>query len=68
MEGPIIDHVDWGALLTTPPVLIAIVAVVFVTIVFLSEASKRRARERERHLRALERIAKAREDQVRRDG
>lgn len=39
----------------------------FLAIVFISEAAKRRARERERHLRALERIAKASEDQVRRD-
>jgi hypothetical protein len=73
MTGPIVDHIDWLALLTSPPVALAIVAVLFVTIVFLDRASKRRGRERERHLRALERIARAqdvansRQDQPRRD-
>lgn len=38
-------------------VLVFAGAVLFVTIVFLSEYSKRRARDRERHLRSLERIA-----------
>lgn len=50
---------DYGALFASPVGVIALIAVVFVTIVFLSQASKRRARDRERHLRALEAIARS---------
>ncbi len=73
MVGPIAAHIDWGALFLSPFGLVLVLAVLFVTIVFLAEAQKRRGRERERHLRALERIARAqdvanaRQDQPRRD-
>lgn len=72
MVGPIAAQTDWTALIVGPFGLIVGLAVLFVTIVFLDRASKRRARDRERHLRALEKIAaqnvaNSRQDQPGRD-